>query len=45
MTYLDLEYGVIGLPILDWTSEDDFCTYVDFRGSVSEHILSEDMSS
>ena len=24
LTYLDLEYGVAGLPILDWTSEDDF---------------------
>ena len=23
-TYLDLGYGVTGLLILDWTSEDDF---------------------
>ena len=44
-TYLDLGYGVAGLLILDWTSEDDFCNYVDFRGSISGHILSEDMSS
>ena len=44
-TYLDLGYGVAGLLILDWTLEDDFCTYVDFRGSISRHILSEDMSS
>ena len=24
LTYLDLGYGVAGLLILDWTSEDDF---------------------
>ena len=24
LTYLDLGYGVVGLPILDWTSKDDF---------------------
>ena len=43
--YLNLGYGVAGLSILGWTSEDDFCTYVDFRGVISGHILSEDISS
>ena len=43
--YLDLGYSVARFPILGWTSEDDFCTYVDVRGSISGHILSEDFGS